>query len=187
MKPRARRRLGLVLVIAGVLVLVLATGSLYLSSRPAPLPAFGFLAGQEPWHSDTRKTARSSDAVTAYHDSVCYSARKELVPLGYAEITRRIDYSSAGGRFDPRDRRIPVMFRRQAGRTSTNVRIAKGRFLEVLPNGNLRFGGELDWVHVVVTQSRLSLWQVLRRWWSRWAGKAAPAPPPGPFPPVPSP
>lgn len=194
MKRRAKKRLWLILSVIAALLLT-AAGVLYWHSRPAPPPTFDFLTGRRLCHEGTRKTSASVDALTvycftAYHDSVYRSARKELLALGYTEITPPIDYSAAGHRFDPRDRNITSMFHKRAGRTSLRVRIAKGQFIEADAGGALRFTADLDWVHVVITRSRqrFSLRRELRRCWNKLAGKPTPPPTPGPTPtPVPGP
>lgn len=197
MKRRTRKRLWLALLIIAALLLA-AAATLYWYSRPGPLPTFGFLTGRQPCHESTWKTASpftDDAAVTvysfpAYHDSVYGAARKELLALGYMEITPPIDYSATGHRFDPRDRNPRAMFRRQRGRDFISVRVFKGRFLEAPPDGSLRFTTDLDWVSVMIHQVRLRFllkWE-LRRCWDRLFGRPTPPPTPGPTPPpVPGP
>jgi hypothetical protein len=166
-----RTRIWRVFSIAGGAILALAGLAYFSSRRPADL-AFHFLAGHEPWHRGTHDTSSGMQSTTvycfpAYHDSICYTASKELSALGYREVSAPIDYGTGDYRFDPRYRTIPSKFRKE-GRTSLSICINKGRFLEER-GGNLSFSRELDWVNVVIRQTRLpfSLGRELRYWYDK--------------------
>jgi hypothetical protein len=190
MRRWARIGIGAVLLaVSGILLGVL--GSAYRSSRGTASFAFHFLADRERLHHSVQETSSGKETVVAYcfpayHDTVCDAAATELRALGYTEITPPIDYSSAGYRFDPRDRKLTTVFLKR-GRTPTTISIGTGRFLEERSDGNLSFSNELDWVNVVIrqTQPRFSLRRELRYWldrlsWWRARQRAAPTPRPGP-------
>ena len=131
--------------------------------------AFHFLADYEPSHSGMRDGPWGKQTVTVfcfpgYHDSVSYTARKEVLGLGYTEISPPIRYDTGDYRFNPRHRRVTTEFRKEGMFTSVSIRIDKGRFLEERPDGNLTFNMELDWINVVIRQTRspFSLRRVLR-------------------------
>jgi hypothetical protein len=159
----------------------------YRSSRSTADLTFQFLVGQEPLHQSTRQTDSGKETVVVYcffgyHDTVCEAAGKELRRQGYTEITRPIDSSSSNFR----DRRMTSIFMKR-GRAGAMIRIGTGRFLEERPDGGLSFSGELDWVNVVIQQTRspFSLRRELRSWWDKIFGKkppprTTPALPPGP-------
>jgi len=167
MRRRLWMRILLVLlIIAGFLFALF--GFAYLSSSGKAVPAFQFLAGYEPWHSNVRDIPQGRRTVTVYcffgyHDNISNMARKELLELGYIEVTGRVRYDT-DYRFNPRDRNVAVGFIQEDIFASTGINISKGRFLEELPDGNLRFSGELDWITVVIRQahSPFSLRRVLR-------------------------
>jgi hypothetical protein len=145
----------------------------YLSSSNTADLAFHFLAGQEPWHQVVHQTPGGAPTImvycmAAYHDSVCHAARQEVLSLGFKEVSPPIRYGAGDYRFDPRYRLVTSEFRRE-GRTSISIRIGTGRFLEARPDGNLSFSSELDWVNVVIRQTRapFSLWRELRSWWDK--------------------
>jgi len=169
MRRRVWMKILLILFIVGGIVFALI-GFAYLSSSGKTVPAFQFLAEHEPWHSNVHESTQGEQNITVYcffgyHDNVSYMARKELIDLGYMEVSAPIRY---GGdyRFNPRDRNITTEFRKEGVFTSISVRIRKGRFLEGRPNGNLYFSSELDWINVVIwqTNSPFSLRRVFLYW-----------------------
>ena len=173
MKQRTKKRLCLALIATAALLLT-AAGLLYWYSRPAPPPTFNFLTAHQPCHEYIWKKESSAGVLTvysfpAYHSSIYHAARRELIPLGYTEITPPIDYDSTGHRFDPRDRNVASAFEKQTGRTRLNIRIAKGRFLQAQPDGSMRFAADLDWVNVSITHSRqpFSLKRTWQNWWKK--------------------
>ncbi len=190
MRPRVRRTILLVFAIVGGFLLALIV-SACLSSSGTPDLAFHFLAGQEPWHQVVHQTPGGEQTVvvyclTVYHDTLCHTARQELLPLGYKEVSVPIRYGVGDYRFDPRYRLVTSEFRRE-GRTSVSIRIGTGRFLEARPDGGLSFSPELDWVNVVIRQTRasFSLRRELRSWWDRLFRKGTVPRAPPVFPPVP--
>ena len=172
MRRATRPRIWLAFSIIGGWILALVGLAYFPSRRPADL-AFHFVAGHEPCHRGAHDAGGGMRRTIvycfpAYHDSVCYTASKELLALGYREVSAPIDYGGGDYRFDPRYRTIPTEFRKE-GRTSVSICINKGRFLEARPDGNLSFSRELDWVNVVIRQTRLpfSLRRELRYWCDR--------------------
>ena len=96
--------------------------------------------------------------------SVSYTARKEVLRLGYTEISPPMRYDTGKYRFNSRHRKVTTEFRKEGVLTLVSIRIVKGRFLEERPGGNLSFSMELDWINVVIRQTRspFSLRRVLR-------------------------
>ena len=157
MRRRLRMKILLVLCIIGGVVFALI-GFAYLSSVRKVNPAFHFLTDREPWHSNVRESPQGEQTVTVYcffgyHDNVSHMARKELLELGYMEVTAAIRYDG-DYRFNPRDRNITTGFLKVDVFTSTAVNIRKGRFLEELPDGNLSFSNGYDWINVVIRQTK---------------------------------
>jgi hypothetical protein len=187
MKQRTRKRFCLALLALAALLLT-AAGSLYWYSRPPAPPTFKFLAGQQPCHERIWKAgltyAQTSYSFSAYYDSIYPSARRELLALGYTEVTTPIDDSSADRRFDPRHMGVTSLFQKRAGRTLLNVRFGKGRFLETHPNEAPRFALDPGWVNVVIVHATepFSLKRQLQKWWNNLHRKPAPPPTPAPIP-----
>ena len=143
-------------IIAGFLFGLI--GFAFLSSSGEEVPVFQFLAGNEPWHSNVHKIPQGERTVTVYcffgyHDNVSNIARRELLALGYIEVTGRVSYSG-DYRFNPRDRNITTGFMKDGVFTSTGISISKGRFMEELPDGNIRLSDELDWITVTIRQAK---------------------------------
>ncbi len=139
------------LIIGGILFTLI--GFAYHSSHIIENLTFCFLTDHEPLHSSMRDGSLGKQVITVYcfpgyHDSVCYSASKEVLDLGYTEISPPINYEKA------EYRKVTTEFRKDGVFESVSVRIGKGRFMEERPDGNLSFSSELDWINVVIRQTR---------------------------------
>ncbi|MBL7186310.1 MAG: hypothetical protein ISS70_08280 [Phycisphaerae bacterium] len=179
MRRRVWMRIWLIFfIIWGILVALI--GFPYYSSRSTADLALHFLSDHEPWHRGASDGAWGKQVVTVYcffgyHDVVSHAASKELLGMGYLEISPAIDYGSGKYRFNPRHRRVTTEFRKDGILTSVSIRIGKGRFLNERPDGNLSFSMELDWINVVVRQTRspFSLRRVLRYYSNKLSRRGA--------------
>ena len=187
MKRRTRKRLWLALLVVGVLLLG-AAAALFWYSRPARLPTFDFLTGHQPHHERNQRTAgwwgSHREAVyrlSGRRDDVAAAARRELIPLGYAERPRPISAGVAEGTPNAPGRSIPVTFHKQQGRTAIHVFIVQGRFVQALPDGNFSISGNLEDVNVQVLQYRTGFapHRHFQNWWNNRTRKSTPPPPPG--------
>jgi hypothetical protein len=180
------------LLVAGLVAAVIALA--YSSWRSSAIPSLLLLAEYEPCHRSTRDRSWGKETVTvysfpAYHDSVCYSTREELMGLGCTEFPpyRPPDYND--WRFNLQHRGASAHFQKEEIWTSVRITILKGRFLARRADGTVTLGGDLDWGSVVITETRrpFSLRELLRRCRRKLPGRNRRQRPPQPPPRPPAP